>query len=109
MIHHRLRAAVVLATMLGLSACRPVPETRSLGSDALRMNILVEKPSSEPVAAYDGTPVYYPCAVLTDDVIATAGLQYMDHTLAGGTRLGPGADRPEPAATATIRKSLSRR
>jgi hypothetical protein len=99
MIHHRLWAAVVLATMLGLSACRPALETQPPGSDALRRNILVEKPGSEPVAAYDGTPVYYPCAVLTNDVIATAGLEYTDHALAGGTRLSPGANRPELAGT----------
>lgn len=97
MIHRRLRAAVVLATVLGLSACRPEPEAQPAGSGDLRTNILVEKPGSEPAAAYEGTPVYYPCAVLTDDVIAAAGLAYTDHTLAGGTRLSPGADRPEPA------------
>ncbi|OXM68535.1 hypothetical protein CF165_13645 [Amycolatopsis vastitatis] len=86
-------------TMLGLSACRPAPEAQPAGSGALRTNILVEKPGSEPAAEYEGTPVYYPCAVLTDDVIAAAGLAYTDHTLAGGTRLSPGADRPELAGT----------
>ncbi|MBE1493879.1 hypothetical protein H4696_000979 [Amycolatopsis lexingtonensis] len=93
---HRLRAAVVLVTMLGLAACRPAPETQLGG---LRTNILIEKPGSEPVAQYEGTPVYYPCAVLTNDVIAAAGLKYTDHALAGGTRLSPGADRPELAGT----------
>jgi hypothetical protein len=96
---HRFRAAVVLATMLGLSACRPAQETQPIGWGALRTNILVETPSSEPVAEYEGTPMYYPCAVLTDDVIAAAGLKYTDHTLAGGTRLSPGADRPELAGS----------
>src|SRR3569833_899542 len=96
---HRFRAAVVLATMLGLSACRPAQEAQPIGWGALRTIFLVETPSSEPVAEYEGTPMYYPCAVLTDDVIAAAGLKYTAHTLAGGTRLSPGADRPELAGS----------
>ncbi|MCR6488683.1 hypothetical protein M8542_38230 [Amycolatopsis sp. OK19-0408] len=98
-MNHRLRAAVVLALVLGLSACRPVQEPQLIGLAGPRPNILVEKPGSEPVAAYEGTPVYYPCAVLTDDVLAAAGLKHTAHPLAGGTRLSPGADRPELAGT----------
>ncbi|WP_329051131.1 hypothetical protein OG738_03440 [Amycolatopsis sp. NBC_01488] len=94
----RLRAAV-LATMLGLSACRPAQETQPAGLDSPRTNILIETPGNEPVAEYEGTPTYYPCAILTNDVIAAAGLKYTDHALAGGTRLSPGADRPELAGT----------
>lgn len=95
----RLRTAVVVVTVLGLAACRPAPVAQPADPGAPRADILVEKPGGEPVATYQGTPVYHPCAVLTKDVVAAAGVKYADHELAGGTRLSPGGDRPELAGT----------
>ncbi|MEQ0560989.1 hypothetical protein ABJI51_18040 [Amycolatopsis sp. NEAU-NG30] len=94
----RLVAAVVLAAF-GLSACQAAPAGQPAEIPTSRADILVEKPGSEPVATYAGTPVYYACAVLTKDVVTAAGLKYVDRATVGGTRLSPGGDRPELAGT----------
>lgn len=93
----RLPVAAVVAATLTLTACVPKPSAQPQPYTTQRPNVLVEKPGTGPAATYLGTPLYHPCAILTSDVITTAGLKYGLNPKFGGTRLSPGEDRPELA------------
>lgn len=96
------RALLLVVSVLVCAAC--VPRTgaddkaESSSPPPARRFLLKETPSTEPPATFQGGYVHNACAVLTPEVLASAGMALKDGILQGGQRLSPtDGDRPDLA------------